>query len=613
MAYTRGNHETRVRRKQRESQPDMSTRETPERVVIWLQTLRSTNVTDRPDRPSPLKIELHKRRLECPQYSGRHIVPRYRQREVVTESAIADVISAEHQATADVREYVQHICQKATQLFAVLAYMERPQEIRTFLDEGITDERLPLRRKTEDFQSEVLASQWILEAPPKNGWPKSHVKTIDKWDPDDREYFSNAQKLMTSPVFERGERYSFDDDVILPFLYPKSWEKNNKKRGGGYSEIMRWRPIESHHNFWDSSSDRNEERLVVVKRLITADEKEIENEIENLQKVGGKHDHLIQLFACYEYQRSMHLILPEAEGDLRDYWEKRPMPEFNKETIVWSLKQMYGIADGLLRVHEFTPSWHCQQEGGIQTPEPDVILRTRSDEKAYGRHGDFKPENILYFPSDPEIKDENGILKITDYGLSRFHGRESRSKSNPYNIGFSQTYEPPEIRLGIPVSRAYDFWSLGCVYLEFVTWLTKGNKAIEDFSYKRMEAHNSIPHLMEDIFFTVSKAGDEIEAHVRRGVNDWIESLHECGRCSELIHDLLDLISGRMLCVDPQDRIKAKELRDTLKHFSEKAEEDEYLLVPKPSPPSHTQNSKTLSAVRVHFAEQDGSNSSSSR
>ena len=343
------------------------------------------------------------------------------------------------------------------------------------------------------------------------------------------------------------------------------------------------------------------ELLVAIKVLHTNNEKEYRNERDILLQLRS-HPHLIKLLASFHYHGKWHLILPYADADLKKYWEDRPKPKFDQKTVLWSVKQMHGIAGGLLRVHNHKPTHPLELEGGIRK-QRDANLSVQPGEEKYGRHGDFKPENILWFSSGPEIRDENGILKIADFGLGRFHGRDSRSQSDPHSTAHTQTYEPPELRLGIAVSRAYDFWSLGCVNLEFVTWLLRGYDGIDDFSYERLGAHNSIRSLTEDIFFTMNASGDDAE--VRPGVLRWVEGLHQHERCSNLIHDLLDLIMGEMLCIDPKARIEAGDLSKRMQELVHRAEKDhEYLLTPTPrKPENHPQASTTSSGGKhVRFA-----------
>jgi len=73
-------------------------------------------------------------------------------------------------------------------------------------------------------------------------------------------------------------------------------------------------------------------------------------------------------------------------------------------------------------------------------------------------HRDLKPENILLSASGND--DENIILKITDFNLSRFVSEESLVKTNTG----TPMYQAPEVN---PLTTGYtnlvDCWSLGCI------------------------------------------------------------------------------------------------------------------------------------------------------
>jgi len=131
------------------------------------------------------------------------------------------------------------------------------------------------------------------------------------------------------------------------------------------------------------------------------------------------------------------------------------------------------------------------------------------------------------------------------------------------------------------VSRAYDIWSLGCLYLEFITWLLHGNEQIEKFAEDRGEI--SMLGINDDNFFTVLPNGDH--AIVRGGVKKWVHGLHSHPDCSQLIHDLLDLIMEHMIQVDADKRIKSLELNNKLIGIRQKAEDEAYLLTPVPRSP----------------------------
>lgn len=170
-----------------------------------------------------------------------------------------------------------------------------------------------------------------------------------------------------------------------------------------------------------------------------------------------KHPHLIELYATYTLNSKYHLIFPCANSNLRERWDYDKNPAFNEDNVSWSIEQMKGVASGLNLIHNFRitdKDMALEPDGGVRKPL-DATLRVYNGEQWYGRHGDIKPENILWFKRD-EIRNDLGVLKIADFGLGRFHGRDTRSNIRPTYAHASPTYEPPECTLHIDVSRAYD-------------------------------------------------------------------------------------------------------------------------------------------------------------
>jgi serine/threonine protein kinase len=320
---------------------------------------------------------------------------------------------------------------------------------------------------------------------------------------------------------------------------------------------------------------------VAIKKLHSPDKTEFIKEVTILKALGPKkHPHLINLLATFKHGQKYHLIFPYADANLRNYWSDRPSPSFDEETVLWSLKQMSGIASALWCIHNFKATIPVDAGDPSEVRGQKILRKSAGEGKElFGRHGDIKPENILWFKKTSEVNDEMGVLQIADFGLGKFHRRGSRSKSRPSTVISSPTYLPPECKLHKPVSRAYDIWSLGCLYLEFITWLLKGSAAIDGFSDSRgKEGSNEIN---EDNFFTI--ANDRTEAVVREEVLDWVDKLHQHDKCSALIHDLLNLIMEKLLVVESKERICARELNEQLKKYVQKAECNKaYLLDPAP-------------------------------
>jgi serine/threonine protein kinase len=320
-----------------------------------------------------------------------------------------------------------------------------------------------------------------------------------------------------------------------------------------------------------TNSRQDEQPLIADKRLLAPDSRrEFLKEKTILVALGAQnHPHLITLLASYRKKKFYHLIFPCADSNLRVFWRNNAMPNFDRETVLWSIKQMLGTADGLYQIHAFEVQYDLDVQANLLTPGIGGRLSVRAGEEKYGRHGDIKAGNLLWF------KEEN-VLKITDFGLGRFHGRDTRSGIDPRKIAGTLTYEPPECTTGKSVSRVYDIWSMGCLYLEFITWLMAGNDKIDEFANARGRP-GAYPEVSDDNFFTVINEYQEVE--VREGVVQWVDGLHAHTNCSQLIHDLLDFIMEHMLKVDPSERIEAKGLKEKIEELVASAElSDEYLL-----------------------------------
>ncbi|XTI95472.1 hypothetical protein V2W45_1256389, partial [Cenococcum geophilum] len=130
-------------------------------------------------------------------------------------------------------------------------------------------------------------------------------------------------------------------------------------------------------------------------------------------------------------------------------------------------------------------------------------------------------------------------------------------------------------------SRAYDIWSIGCIILEFITWLLEGSAAIEYFAGVRGKIRSG--GINDGNYFTITLNGKSVI--IRQDFIDWVDRLHCLKRCSAVIQLLLDFIINRLIGANPEDRIRAEDLYSRLRAIYEQAEGDEkYLLVTTPYP-----------------------------
>ncbi|KAL2063167.1 hypothetical protein VTL71DRAFT_6239 [Oculimacula yallundae] len=536
-----------------------------------------------------LKGQLNDARLECSHRAHCWIVPRSDQERLITVETVSRDIQDRNSEIDQPKavEYAKKACETSRQLYAILAYTKNGADICSLLDEGITDADLPFVRKSNAPKKFALYRH--------DGQP---IRTLETWKDQHLEKFDRCQWWFIAHIFRLYEElYELDDKAVLPFVSVELHGEELESKHGGYSEVYPVRIHPAHHEFWEGNGRTENEPLIAVKRLFNADETEYRKEATILNALNLKsHPHLIKLLATYKYEGKYHLMFPYANANLRKYWDDRPLPKWNRNVVLWSLRQMAGIASGLLLVHNFKvtiPLVASQGPGGVRMPK-HVKLLVQDGEQWYGRHGDIKPENVLWFETDRGNQDPDGVLQIADFGLGRFHGRDSRSKVKPETVQTSPTYEPPECQLRMPVSRAYDIWGLGCLYLEFVTWLIMGSVQIEGFSDFRGRVATGTG-IDDDNFFTIINVGISQHAVVRRAVVEWVDKLHKHEKSSQLIHDLLNLIMKDLLVIQTSERCTASWLVQQLNALLLRAEGDvDYMLKPvqySPKPATDRSNS----------------------
>jgi serine/threonine protein kinase len=228
-----------------------------------------------------------------------------------------------------------------------------------------------------------------------------------------------------------------------------------------------------------------------VKRILHNDPEAFEAEVSNLKRLNKEdNSHLIKLLGTFAFREEYYLLFPWADGNLMDFWKEYPNPNksiLDHKWVLWFSKQCLGIAQGLKAIHS--------------ARKPDANSSSESGDQLHGRHGDLKPENILRFrdSSNNISSSQYGVLKISDFGLTRFHREKSKSGINAHTVGNSPTYRAPEYDVMVTVSQSYDIWTLGCVLLEFATWFLLGWDEVDAFSIRRKDEDNA--EVKQDNFF----------------------------------------------------------------------------------------------------------------
>ncbi|KDN67572.1 putative heterokaryon incompatibility protein [Colletotrichum sublineola] len=272
------------------------------------------------------------------------------------------------------------------------------------------------------------------------------------WERNDRYAFDNYQWEFLSPVFGEGQpfRFQFHSQIVLPYL-----EVSKRAQSSGFfGEVYKVKIHHAHINVPELAGKvRNDSVEIALKKA---------NENPELADFFDKE---ATNLTAYEHRDDRCLLFPWADGgNLYEFWDRYKGDRLLKENIKWVTHQLTGLFSALEELN----NGNC-------------------------RHGDLKPENILLF------NDKDGkILQIADLGLAAFHAKGAttgfRRAANWQTLtppGTSR-YEPPEMDMDRettmsvwgPRSRAYDIWSMGCVVLEMLMWLSYGLKKVDEFRAK---------------------------------------------------------------------------------------------------------------------------------
>ncbi|CZR52313.1 uncharacterized protein PAC_02190 [Phialocephala subalpina] len=407
-------------------------------------------------------------------------------------------------------------------IFAILGLIEKCGDIVDFIQNDLYDKDLPFI-----LSDEAHPGRPQLCRKRKNGTTEP-IQFLNKWRIPVRESFDNNQWQLLAPYFtlltesnRTVSHYPLADRIILPLIESDEVKQGPGHAEGGYGDVWRVKIHPFHHNCCKNTDDSNENPSYAVKRLHHSNKEAFDVEVSNLKRFSAKdHVHLIKLLVTFSWRDQYYLLFPWADENLLTFWKSLyPEPSYpprDHNLAAWFSKECLGIAHGLQMIHtaEIPSSDRQPCETSLQI---------------HGRHGDLKPENILWFKSyEGTEQGKFGVLKISDFGLTRFHG--TQSKSHFENVAVSATYRPPEFDVAMMVSQGFDIWSLGCVLLEFVTWYLLGGAGVEKFSSDR--AKDDSREIHQDVFFNFvqikEKNGDlQLGARAKQSVVNVSRSIQD--------------------------------------------------------------------------------------
>jgi len=421
------------------------------------------------------------------------------------------------------------------------------EAIESLLSDGLTDKDLPLDREGDEgpFLSRCGTKTFL---------------SIQELGEGGRDMFFEMQWQVLAPLFDftdpAARALQIDANCALPFSFYKSLDKGGDSQSddssAGRQDVYEGVLRPAHQLGVDSKQPGESKgvRLAVKKFRRRSDFIREKNVLEQIHDAGIGNAHLIRHIGFCDGPESEYIIFPWADGEtLEQFWIKHRADEAASDVILWSLRQMRGLAHALQDLHML----NC-------------------------RHGDLKPNNILHFTGEGL-----GVLKIADLGEAKIH----EVATNLRHVGTTTRtstllYEGPEARkIGFKEkarSRTYDSWSMGCIVLEFVVWLLHDHDAIKAFR-KALSPPQGPQH---SYYYTEKKADSATEGTdlVNPAVKAAMDALRQDPRChGTVLEALVDMVGDKLLAINPRERLEAIDLRGRFQWFVERAEViDSYLI-----------------------------------
>ncbi|KAK1480001.1 serine/threonine protein kinase [Colletotrichum cuscutae] len=453
----------------------------------------------------------------------------------IVERQLKAIVAAER--LESLVDYVMNSEQPAKRIFLTLVVCDDLKRLQTLADapHRFGDKDLPVEVRTNPDELTGTVSYDIHSVDGGMIWPEfssSRKQPLSN--------FSHHQWLFLAPIFTGDAfHHNLHSACPLPII-----QKINHNKTGFFSTVFEVVVHDAHQRVLPAVAGKK--TRVASKEMRIGMDSYYEKEagiLDTIRKV--EHPHLIKPLAAYRRGDLRGFLFPWGEGgNLKELWgnqETKPhVPVKDPKHVLWVLQQLQGICGSISALHER----NC-------------------------RHGDLKPENILHFHES----DEGGILRVADVGLARFHIEATRDRKQVTNtMTGTVRYEPPEFGHTNQISRLYDVWSLGCVFLEFLIWVLYGNTKLRDFNRASIE----------EKFWSKDEDGDHQHREVKKWISRMSKDLKGTGIASNsALEDVLKLIDLKMLVPKVEGRTNSTELYQELKGIFLKAQvREEYLMDP---------------------------------
>src|SRR5579864_1516475 len=146
-----------------------------------------------------------------------------------------------------------------------------------------------------------------------------------------------------------------------------------------------------------------------------------------------RHKNIVTVYDYGEHEGLPYLVMEFLEGrNLQEVIKQEVSGERAPLSVLDKVRIMFEVAEGLHYAH---------QSGVI--------------------HRDIKPANIMLLP--------NGTVKIMDFGIARFTGRDTTRRTRQGDMVGTILYMSPEQVLGRDADQQSDIFAYGVVYYELLS------------------------------------------------------------------------------------------------------------------------------------------------
>jgi hypothetical protein len=437
----------------------------------------------------------------------------------------------------------KQVCLK---ILSILVAMGYPEGIRHLMEGGFSDECLPLRdhrHRDEDRSARLTCNvhshQHIFNE-------HHYLASFITW----------QQCLLTPYIKVSGipNHYVIQSRHCLPVYAANDsraiWvDRVNDE----VSEIYKVKVHDSHLNLRNYRL-RNQQGHVALKQRSSRDRLSFELELSFLLRsmpLNGWRKHLMRRLATFEEKPSsdgLHtffILFECGQGNLRDLWNSMPGLIRERSHCLWMAEQFHGLAGALQGVH------HDLRR--IQAGLTEAVCVAL---------GNVTPNDIVWLDSIDTIM-PRPELALSRFGFSAFNARNTRSLDVQFPM--MATYRAPEVDLpGGRLLSVSDVFSLGCVYLEHISWYLLGYNAVM-FDFTELRFEQDIHGFHSDTFFRIHEGPDHRPVPILKpGVKKWIQKLRENTDCTPFVSGMLDVIEHDMLEPESEKRAGTAQVLMTL-------------------------------------------------